>query len=318
MLPAITPDMSFDEASRAVLAYLREELGLGFWSVTRMVEGRQLYLEVLDSAYGLHNGGSHAWDDSLCIHMVAGTGPMVAPDVEAVPAYAGAAVRDAIPIRSYVGVPLRNSDGSLFGALCGLDPQAQDTSFVRHQHLVELLAGLLSVILAADRDRVALRRRVEEAELAASTDPLTGLSNRRAWERFLELEEDRHRRFGDPASVVMVDLDQLKKVNDEQGHQAGDDYIVRAGRALRQAVRQHDVAARLGGDEFALLLRGADTETARRTTSRILRAFDAAGVSGSVGHAPYTIVTGFPGALAEADAAMYAAKRRRRARRRAA
>jgi hypothetical protein len=98
-----------------------------------------------------------------------------------------------------------------------------------------------------------------------------------------------------------------------QGHDAGDEYLRRAAAALAATVRRDDVLARLGGDEFGIIAVGASPDEAAALVGRAERALAEAGVSGSFGHAPYSIVTGFPGAWKAADEAMYEQKRRRRA-----
>ena len=125
-------------------------------------------------------------------------------------------------------------------------------------------------------------------------------------------QEERFRRLADPTVLAMLDLDMLKSVNDTQGHAAGDEYIRQAASALRGAVRAGDAVARLGGDEFGILMTGCDEADADARVDDIYRALERAGVAGSVGWAPITVVRGLPAALAEADEAMYAAKRRRR------
>lgn len=128
----------------------------------------------------------------------------------------------------------------------------------------------------------------------------------------MAVEEDRYRRFGHPGAVVVIDLDRLKDINDTQGHQAGDDYIRLAGQTLKACLSEYDYVSRLGGDEFAIMVTDATPEQADAVVERIYTAFEAAGVAGSIGCAPYTIVAGFPGAFEAADQAMYVEKRRRR------
>ncbi|MGZ6792152.1 MAG: GGDEF domain-containing protein [Mycobacteriales bacterium] len=137
--------------------------------------------------------------------------------------------------------------------------------------------------------------------------------NRRGWERAVVRASSRLEGFGDPTVVVMLDLDRLKAVNDEQGHEAGDAYIRAAGAALRSAVRSEDVVARLGGDEFGVIMARCTERTAHERVARLYDRLADHGVSGSVGWAALSVLRGFPAALAEADTAMYAAKRQRRA-----
>ena len=316
-VPSITVAMSFDEAAREALSYLRECVPMAFWSVTRVENGRQTYQYLDDNAYGLNQGQGHPWEDSFCIRMAAGTAPAVAPDAQAVPAYAAAGVNALAKIGAYAGSAIHEADGQLFGAICGISPDVNDDPrLAAAEPVLQLLGQLLTMVLAVDRQRDEAAQRLAVAELAAETDVLTGLYNRRAWERLLREQEDRFQRLGDPTVLAMLDLDMLKLVNDTQGHAAGDDYIRRAATALRAALPGGDVLARLGGDEFGVLMLGCTEAAAEGRVTEIYEALDAADVAGSVGWAPITVLRGLPAALAEADEAMYAAKRARRALRR--
>jgi diguanylate cyclase len=303
---------TFDQASALVIEYLRTAVPLGFWSVTRFDGQRQLYLSVADSVYGKSPGGSHAWSDSMCQFMVTGSAPSIAPDVEDVPAYATAGVRDDIPIGAYVGLPLTRADGEVFGTLCGLDPEAQSPDLLQHSALLELLARLLSAILQADLMNTQAERRAERLAAESETDELTGLYNRRGWSRILEAEERRYLRFGDTGSVIILDIDRLKQINDLQGHHAGDRHLQKAAAVLRATTRASDVLARLGGDEFGILVATTDSEQTQQLVDRLQQQLEHAGTPTSVGHAPYTAVSGFPGAWQKADEAMYRQKATRR------
>ena len=311
MLPA---GGSFEQAAHTVLRYLQAEVPMGFWAVTRVENGRQSYLVLDANAYGLVEGGAHAWEGSFCVHMAAGRAPSVAPDAQAVPLYAAAAVNESIQIGAYAGAPVREPDGTLFGAICGLDPtrHGEQSPLANAGPLLALLGEMLTVVLAAERAREQATGQALAADLAAERDALTGLHNRRAWERLLAEEEDRFRALGDPTVVVVVDLDQMKAVNDEHGHAAGDDLLRRAAVALAAAVRGSDVLARLGGDEFGLLLRGCEEASAPSRVTALSAALTAAGVHASAGWAALSVRLGLPAALAAADDAMYAVKRERR------
>ncbi len=312
-LPAFSPMMTFEDAARAVLVHLTEQVPMGLWAVTRVENGRQSYLFLDDNAYGLVEGGSHPWEASFCIHMVAGTAPPIAPDASLIPQYAAAGVNAAAKIGAYAGSPIVEADGTLFGAICGINPEVSEDPRLRDAGPLLLLLGqLLSMVLVANRARQQAAARATEQGLVAETDVLTGLYNRRAWERLLEEELVRFTQLGDPTVIAMTDLDFLKTVNDEQGHAAGDDYIRRAATARASSVRPGDVVARLGGDEFGLLLRNCDESSAQGRIDDLYLAMEDVGVASSLGWAPITILRGLPAALAEADQAMYAAKRSRR------
>lgn len=123
----------------------------------------------------------------------------------------------------------------------------------------------------------------------------------------------RFRRFGDPGAVVVIDLDRLNAVNATLGHAAGNELIKSAGHVPRDTVRDSEIVARLGGDEFGIITSNMVPEQCERLVERIAAGFQQAGVSGSIGHAPNTIAAGFPGAFADAVAAMYEQKLRRQA-----
>ena len=311
-IPMLNPAMPFEAACEAVVSYLKAAVPLGYWAVTRYDGTDQLYLAVEDDAYGRSAGDSHRWSDSLCQFSVSGEAPEIAPDAMAIPQYAGAGMAHIVPIGAFVGIPIRRTNGSAFGTICGIDPAIQSDELSRHEGLLHLLATLLSTVLEADLARTEAARALERAELLAETDPMTGLYNRRGWERYLSLEDSRIRRFGDPVQVVVMDLDRLKVINDTRGHDAGDEYICRATAALSRSVRAADVAARLGGDEFGIVARATPAQT-EVMVSRLRQALGEEGVEASIGWAPYTYLSGLRGAWTAADAAMYEEKRDRRA-----
>lgn len=311
VLPPLSASMTFDHAARTVLAFLRDYAPMGLWSVTRLENGRQTFLYLEDAEYGVPEGGSAPWAGSFCISMTAGRGPRMAPDVSAVPLYRDAPIARLLPIGAYAGVPLLEPDGALFGTLCGISATARDEGFREQQPLLEVVAALLGIVLAADRGRDAALLAASVAVEQADTDALTGLLNRRGWDRRIAQEQLRFARYADPTVVVMVDLDRLKDVNDEHGHAAGDAHIRAAGQALRGAVRTSDPVARLGGDEFCILLQGCTEDAAESRVAALGDALRRIDVESCVGWEPVSALAGFPAALDAADRAMYAAKRRR-------
>jgi diguanylate cyclase len=179
-------------------------------------------------------------------------------------------------------------------------------------HLITA-ARTLSTILGKQLHSEALARRVERAENDALVDELTGLYNRRGWEQLVGHEQARGRRYGHQHALFFMDIDGLKIVNDEQGHDAGDSVIVRTAEAIRSITREHDVAARLGGDEFAVLAIETDGNEAAALGERLAAAFRAAGVSVSIGYARAEAPLDLAGVTRKADEAMYRRKGERTA-----
>jgi diguanylate cyclase (GGDEF)-like protein len=164
-------------------------------------------------------------------------------------------------------------------------------------------------------------RKLVEFELArlAATDALTGLPNRRFFLDMANREVDRVRRFGVPASVVMIDADNFKDINDTYGHAAGDDALRQLAVSFRASLREVDVLARLGGEEFAVLLPGTDESGAQRVAEKMRTALSSEPVS--TGQHTFRLTASFgttdlssgdfdiTPALGRADAALYSAKR---------
>jgi diguanylate cyclase (GGDEF)-like protein len=137
-----------------------------------------------------------------------------------------------------------------------------------------LLAFALVVPLVRD-----LRQQHERAEEEARTDGLTGLSNHRRFRQILTKEVERARRFDRPLSVVMIDLDDFKEINDNHGHLAGDGVLREVGRILISESREVDEPARYGGEEFALALPETRIDTAMEVGERIRRRLDRVRIS---------------------------------------
>jgi diguanylate cyclase (GGDEF)-like protein len=108
------------------------------------------------------------------------------------------------------------------------------------------------------------------AELSR-TDPLTGLANARAFYPGLDREIERSRRSGSPVSLLLLDLDDLKALNDRHGHATGDRVLREIARAVRRELRAADIGARLGGDEFGVLAVGASAASGRALAERLRR-----------------------------------------------
>ncbi len=162
--------------------------------------------------------------------------------------------------------------------------------------------------LAAVLDRIAQQERLLTE---ARTDPLTKLLNRRALDERLEAELARQARAGGSVSLLLLDIDHFKQVNDEFGHAHGDMVLRGVADAMREVARTGDVAARIGGDEFALLVVDAGPDGAAVAAERLVENMRKMGVTVSVGAATADGDTRrtVQSLLQAADQALYAAKR---------
>jgi diguanylate cyclase (GGDEF)-like protein len=181
---------------------------------------------------------------SFCGHAILSDELFLVPDAARDPRFADNPLVVGEPdIRFYAACPLKVGDGSRIGTLCLIDREPRDFG---HD------------------DRALLRdlARMAEQELGAlqlaTTDELTGLSNRRGFEALAQHALGVCRRLGRPASMAFVDLDGFKGINDRYGHAEGDRTLVEFARLLQSVYRESDVIGRLGGDEFAVLLTDCD------------------------------------------------------------
>lgn len=174
-------------------------------------------------------------------------------------------------------------------------------------------------LLGSLADQVAIA--IENAELhmeverQAVTDGLTGVANRRSFNDSLTKEFERAKRYGQPLSLAVIDLDFLKKINDTYGHMTGDEAIKSIGFVLRESSRSIDITARYGGEEFCVLLPNTDIEMAEQLAERLRRIIreteiDGPGaLSASIGVASYPLHADAADALfLRADEALYRAK----------
>ncbi len=202
---------------------------------------------------------------------------------------------------------------ALWGTLRGFGPFAREA---RNDSLLLLQAYMsATALIAATLAAAVTERRRVEAQLRhlAVTDPLTGLANYRRLIQALELELSRSGRTTRPFAVLLLDVDNLKKINDRHGHLVGSRALRRVADAMRGTCRTIDTAARYGGDEFALILPETEDAAARQVAGRVATRLTGDGeqppVSVSVGVAVYPRDgNAVEALLGAADEALYAAK----------
>jgi diguanylate cyclase (GGDEF)-like protein len=142
----------------------------------------------------------------------------------------------------------------------------------------------------------------QEKERQAVTDGLTGIANRRGFNEGYAREFERAWRYKQPLSIVLIDMDFLKVINDSFGHQVGDEAIRHIGRLLKQSCRAVDVAARFGGDEFCLLLPNTDVAMAQQLSERLRKLIADVHIEGP-GHISATFgVSSYPAHASDPDA----------------
>lgn len=178
-----------------------------------------------------------------------------------------------------------------------------------------LLVVVLSALVTATHRVLVLHARVRALERLAITDPLTGAFNRRHMREMLFTAVERHRRFGDRASLLMIDIDRFKALNEAGGHAFGDHVLRSVADAVRRRLRRVDALFRFGGDEFVVLLAGTRLRDARAVAEQLRTAVEAVNpgagrrASISVGIAELGDEESAEEWMAGADAALFEAKR---------
>jgi diguanylate cyclase (GGDEF)-like protein len=200
-------------------------------------------------------------------------------------------------------VPLQDRNGEEMGFIWADDPEDRLIPSAERLQALRVFANQATTALYA-------AEQFEQMRFLADHDPLTNLLNRRSFVQHLDAEVARSRRYTRPLALVIFDLDELKALNDTQGHAAGDEAIKRVADALRETIRTGDNAFRIGGDEFAVILPEANERDAQAAAKRLA---DELQLAASFGVSVWSQESDAGALLREADDAMYRMKRRRRA-----
>lgn len=199
-------------------------------------------------------------------------------------------------------------------------PSSDIVAFAAGVLVACVLGGVLLTVVIAPlaRSRAELTVAYQAALADSLRDPLTGLGNHRAFQEELDRQVEASHRYEVPLSLAIVDLDEFKRINDTEGHAAGDETLAAFGGLMATSIRRSDRAFRIGGDEFAVLLPHTDAEGARIVVRRLLatalapplRIDGLRAVSFSAGISALPAPAATRATLySQADAALYAAKR---------
>ncbi len=300
---------NFSDAARAVLKMLHKRFGYGLWMITRTEADDWIVLVTEGSTYEVNKGDVLKWSDSFCSRMARGEGPQIAPNSDHYQVYKEAPIGKQVDISSYIGIPISTADGNLFGTLCAINPEPMPESMADENEFIELQANLLGALLEMELKSQNVQRELERVQAESERDELTGLYNRRGWEKLLAMEEDRCSRYGSPSSIFMIDLDNLKTINDDEGHQQGDKSLANIAQLLLNVTRPFDVVARVGGDEFAILAVEANESLAEKLAFRINNELQENNVMASVGWATRDPRKTLTIAYKNADEMMYKQKK---------
>lgn len=310
-LHAITSDarLGVDGKIQAILQLGAEHFGLPLGIQSR-VDGDSYTVEAcVDPADALQPGASFDVGGTYCAHTLEAQAPTGFH-------HAGQSAIRAHPcyrsqrLEAYLGAPIY-VNGTLHGTLNYSRKESCRPFSGDDLALMQLLAHWTGNAISEDRQR-------ERLERLAHTDPLTGLLNRRAILEQLAWQHAHANRSGLPLSVVLLDIDHFKQVNDQHGHDVGDKVICRVADLLRSTSREVDLCARFGGEEFLVVLPDTDADAASVFCSRLLHNLrqavidtpqgDQVTVTASLGVGQATAGDTTESLTRRADQAMYEAK----------
>lgn len=242
---------------------------------------------------------------SFCTHTIQQREPLIVEDAHLDPRFAASPMVVGPPhIRSYAGIPLRTPEGYTVGSLCAMDTRARRFSPAD----IAILSNFANIVC----DELELR-------LIAQVDHLTGALTRRGFVEQAEREMARSRRYERPSTLVMLDVDHFKAVNDTYGHTTGDQVLHQLAKLAEATLRPIDVFGRLGGEEFGILLPETGADEALIVAERLRESIAGYAMQLSNG-ATLTVTASFGVAvlapnmtsvatwIEQADAALYAAK----------
>ncbi len=275
-------------------------------------------------------------DMAFCAHAILKPDElMIVPDARSDARFADNPLVTADPsIRFYAGAPLVTPSGEALGTLCVIDRQPREL----RPDQKEMLSALARAVMAQlnlsrsigvleqlsqrqdkyveqlERYQEGMERLQQKLLQESSSDGLTGLPNRRAWQQRIDEEVPRAWRADLPLALMMIDVDLFKAYNDQFGHPAGDAVLKQVGTILGQTVRPYDYAARYGGEEFSVILPASSRDGALVMAERVRRNIQRAvwplrPITVSIGVATLSAsVTTVEQLLAAADGALYRSK----------
>jgi diguanylate cyclase (GGDEF)-like protein len=248
------------------------------------------------------------------------TGALVIPRIDTHPVFAEPFARHLHPMLGVIAIPILAHRADVRAALSLFDTTpmmlsaSEIDAFCAFGRSVARDLDGVSLPPHEPKISVDLFEDVEALQQLASTDSLTGLENRRGGETHIAIAIARAKREQHPLSVILLDIDRFKNVNDTFGHQAGDQLLRDVSQILKNTVRAYDILVRWGGEEFLLVLPGVDLDPARLLAERVRLAIETMDTHGlgcvtvSAGVARFDADYDFAATLRAADQRLYQAK----------
>ncbi len=306
------PFVGFRQAASELLDRLQARHPVEQWMLIRLESDQTTVLDLRGTDPFIELGQTQAYQDTLLQRILQHGLPLLDTNIAADSILNEAtAVRDHGAV-AYLCAPLLSSKREPMGWLIGLSRFPREDFSQSNLDILMLYTRVLATFLEHELTAVENARRLERAENEAMRDGLTHLYNRRGWERFIAKEDVRSSLYGGATGVIIVDVDNLKVVNDTEGHAAGDAMLRSVAQVLEKSLRTTDIIARIGGDEFGILAINATQDELLMLSRRIQKALDNAELSASVGSCSGNSRRPLHQTINTADGRMYENKRQRK------
>jgi hypothetical protein len=254
-----SPYSSFEAAAKEILQYLHHQFGFDLWTVSRLDGEEAIIVQAVDRRYGLQKGKAFKWSDLICKRMVEGQGPNIVPNLADAPVYLSAPQASEFSIGAYVGYPLCDSDGQVFGTLCGVATKPQPKDIEQSESTFTLYSKLLSTLLSMDLQLKSRRENSLRLDIDQLVDTETGLLSITAWNRFMATQNRRAREFGSTAYVAKVGL--LETLPNP---------MVQISRFLRESLGVSVVMAKGNSQEILLCIPDCDEWAGEEKLSKLM------------------------------------------------
>ena len=200
---------SFDEFCTVALEMLYEKLPFGLWMVTRADGEDWIVLKSLNHDYDVQDGDIFSWMDSFCCKMVKGLGPTFAPRSNEINAYANAPIGKAIPIQSYMGLPLEQSSGELLGTLCAISPQEVSQSWAEFEPFVLEVKRLIEASYAREYQAILQKRKIEKVSNQLELDDTLMVRTEQDWIKLVMSQENAASQTRSNVSVLHLIIENI-------------------------------------------------------------------------------------------------------------
>ena len=269
-------DLGFEIQIKQILKMGLERFNLDI-GILAKVEENQYVVQYCVAPNALHitPGIAFDFDSTYCQITCQSDGPTAIENIGEHEEYSSHPAYQAFPLESYIGMPLK-VNGALYGTLNFSSPMPYQRKFKEIDiDALQLMSSWIEVEIIRRQQEQRLVEMNQTLERKAYEDSLTGVPNRRSMFKHISADLNRITREHSKVALAIIDIDRFKDINDNYGHQKGDEVLTKVAKSLNSDKRDYDFLARFGGEEFLLWLPNSDMEIARLVCQRVKNSIEA-------------------------------------------